>query len=110
MPPAPMRAIWILSLAGTRRVCWAAAARGAAMVVPIKCRRVVDIEAPWQLFYSPSTARGRLLDLVGNDLEALQGSCSKRRCDRDVGGIATRCHQDAADARYVVAGIERPPA
>jgi hypothetical protein len=30
--------------------------------------------------------------------------------DRDVGGIAPAGHQDATDARLVVAGIERVPA
>jgi hypothetical protein len=39
-----------------------------------------------------------------------EGTRAEGSHDRDVGGIATACHQDAADPRLVVAGIQRVPA
>jgi hypothetical protein len=41
------------------------------------------------------------------NLEARERARAERGRDRDVGGVATACHQDAADARLVVAGVER---
>ena len=58
---------------------------------------------------SPIRGRGRR-DLVGDHLEARERARAERGHDRDVGGVASACHQDAADARLVVAGIERVPA
>ena len=49
-------------------------------------------------------------DLVGDHLEARERARAERGHNRDVGGIAPACHQDAADTRLVVAGIERVPA
>src|SRR5450755_4658714 len=49
-------------------------------------------------------------DLQGDHFKARECAWAERGHDRDVGGIATACHQDAADPRLVVAGIERVPA
>src|ERR1700730_17048589 len=47
--------------------------------------------------------------LVGDYLEARESARAERGHDRDVGRIAAARHQDAADARLVVTGIERVP-
>ena len=54
--------------------------------------------------------RRRRRDLLGDHLEARERARAERGHDRDVGGIAPARHQDAADARRVVAGVERVPA
>src|SRR5262249_43274540 len=55
--------------------------------------------------------RGRLLyHLVGAHDEALEHVGAERGADRHVGGVAAACHDDAADARHVVAGVEGVPA
>src|SRR5215831_8113859 len=48
--------------------------------------------------------------LVGAHDEALEGVGAERGADGDVGGVAAARHDDAADARHVVAGVERVPA
>src|ERR1039458_652527 len=48
-------------------------------------------------------------DLVGYHLEARERAGAKRSHDRNVSGVAPACHQDATDARLVVAGIECVP-
>jgi hypothetical protein len=47
--------------------------------------------------------------LLGEDLEAGELARAERGYDRDVGGIASARHQDAADARLVMTRIERVP-
>src|ERR1700685_3086601 len=49
-------------------------------------------------------------NLFGNDLESGERAWAERGYDRNVGGIAPACHQDAADTRRIVARIERVPA
>ena len=46
----------------------------------------------------------------GDDFEACHGAWSKRGDNGDVGGVAPPPHQDAADARAVVARVECIPA
>src|SRR5262245_66302905 len=48
--------------------------------------------------------------LVGAHDEALERVGAERGADRHVGGVAAARHDDAADARHVVAGIEGVPA
>src|SRR5258706_12200792 len=47
--------------------------------------------------------------LVADDEEFHQIHPAKARGQRDVGGVAARRHQDAADPRVIVAGRERLP-
>src|SRR5580693_6734237 len=56
---------------------------------------------------NPLSPVHRLDDLVGNDRETGHRAWAERCHNRNVGGIASACHQDAADARRIVAGIER---
>src|SRR6266481_445887 len=48
-------------------------------------------------------------DFVADDDEFLQVHPPEARGERHVGGVAAGGHQDAADARMVVAGVERVP-
>jgi hypothetical protein len=48
-------------------------------------------------------------ELVGEDIESREHARSKCGGDRNVGGIAPARHQDAADTRRVVAGVEGVP-
>src|SRR5271168_428692 len=52
----------------------------------------------------------RSRNFFGEDLEAGEGARAERGHDRDVGSVAPACHQDAADARLIVTGIECVPA
>ena len=49
-------------------------------------------------------------DFVAYDTEAEQLRAAEGSCYGAVGGVAASGHQNAADARDVVAGVERPPA
>src|ERR1700761_4301433 len=53
--------------------------------------------------------RGRR-NLLRNDREPGERARAERGYDRNVGGIAPACHQDAADTRRIVTRIERVPA
>ena len=55
-------------------------------------------------------SRERPTYLVADYLEACERARAERRHDRNIGRIAAALHQDAADARLVVAGIKRVPA
>ena len=57
-----------------------------------------------------SGVRGGVGDLVGDDLEARERGGAEAGRERDVGGVAAGGHEDAADARGVVAGVEGEPA
>ena len=46
---------------------------------------------------------------MGDHLKTRERARAERGHDRNVGGIAPACHQDAADARFVVARIECVP-
>ena len=59
---------------------------------------------------TPSRGKRRLRYLVGDHLEVRQRARTERGHDRDVGRVAPARHQDAADARHVVARIEGVPA
>jgi hypothetical protein len=63
-----------------------------------------------QRYVSGASWVGRSGRLYGDHFEARECAWAERGHDRDVGGIAPACHQDAADARLIVAGIERVPA
>src|ERR1017187_7016937 len=49
-------------------------------------------------------------NLISPDPEALQRAGPERRGDRDIGRIAASRHQDAANARHIVARVEHVPA
>ena len=50
------------------------------------------------------------VDLIGFDVEAGKLGAAEASGDGDVGCVATGSHEDAADARVVVAGVHVPPA
>src|ERR1700692_2417842 len=56
------------------------------------------------------TGRSDRRDLQGDHFEARKLAWAERGHDCDVGGIAPARHQDAADTRLVVAGVQRVPA
>ena len=56
--------------------------------------------APWRL----------ALHLVGHDVEAREGGDAEGGGDCDIGRVTAARHQDAANARVVVAGVHRVPA
>src|SRR5580700_9315970 len=57
-----------------------------------------------------ASGRRRLPDFVRPDAEALERVRAERRGDRDVGRVATAGDEYPADARGVVARVERVPA
>jgi hypothetical protein len=72
------------------------------IATPIRCTA-----APQSL--SPASGISRR-DLFGEYLEAGELARAERGDDCNVGGVATACHQDPADAQLVVAGVEGVPA
>src|ERR1700732_3966524 len=58
----------------------------------------------------PRARRSSVYHLVGVNVEARERGRAEAGRERYIGGVAAVRHQDAADARGVVAGIERVPA
>src|SRR5581483_11571785 len=72
------------------------------------CRRRRDDRRSWE-YCQPSLRRSPLNHLIRYHHELLQLHPPEARGQRDIGGIAAGGHQDAADARHVVTGIEGVP-